>query len=621
MVEFEVWTQGRKAKTGRAGIVAVRKLFKFIIAQEGAVESILASGSPVVWHRHVKAWANAIKNDETIAIATRSQYIGNARQFLRHLQSRGHIPRFSLPRTLRRVRQGSTRKKTLAETGLAVASDGENTPPPGVQDLGDDVVALWRELRASPDVTYDKPKMLDLLDLHLEVLRGAAQAEARAIWKSFQDTQRALQQSRIDAVEAFLANNGGRFSRAAGHGGGSWSIFAERDNLLAYLESRHGGLVPSRHEDPAIYRFITNNYSVAEISQLLHTTTDSAICFCIIILIESVMNVSSLLELEKDNLEGSDLPGHKRITWWKDRAKGIMLWRDLIVGPRDQMLIGHEGDISAPQAFQCLLDMRSRLLPHVPPSEDSLLLIVRLLANSREMPTVASSIVPLKESTLGQAWHRFRKRHPLLADLPITLDQIRSTIALKRALETNGDIFVIKDLLGHSSIVTSANYIETAVVGRINEGKVRLATEFLTVAATEGNTELQQKLGITSERADELLGKARKKGFGIKCRDDRKGAAPGTQPGEECDRYEHCAVCTERLVHEGVEAAAEMLAFKRHILSQKPRLERENPERWREVWAVFVIFLNVALIRMGANFRAQGRKLAALIDYSAVVLD
>jgi integrase len=621
MEEFETWTASRKRKSAQGAIIPVRGLFRFIAESERLREGMLKADDVSGWHTGLHTWWKRIKDDATLAPTTRNTYLGQVKGFLAHLRSQGRAPRLAFPKPIKGASNGRPRRPTLAESGM-IGGQGSRQCPDYLRDLGDDVVDLWHRLRASPDVSADPGRMLDLLDLHLEVLRKIAQEEARGIWDGFQATARMLEHADTGRIERFLAENYGRSARSLGSGRGSRSIFGSRDDVLAYVSSRYGGVMPSRFEDEFLYRLVTNRFGgVAEISELLHSTTDTAISFIVILLIETVMNVAPLLDLRTDDMRDSEQPGHKWIRWWKDRAKGVELGRDFIIGQRDQMAPGFQGHITAPQAFACLLEMRERLVPHVPPGEDEVLLLVRTLSTSRSAPTAAGLIAPLNEKTLDAAWDRFKKRHPILADLPITLSQIRSTVALKRALETNGDLMVIKELLGHASIGTTERYIKVAAVGRINEHKIRRATEFLTIKATDGNAELQEMLGISAAQAAALLALERRKPFGIRCRDDRKGAAPGTTPGETCTRFPHCAVCDERFVVESVETATEMHAFKRHILNEKPRLEGENLARWSEVWAPLVLFFNVALDRMRPDIRARGRELSQFMDLSAIVLD
>lgn len=619
--EFLEWRQTKRVKTTESNIVAVRMLFRSLMEARGIIlPHDIAAGTPSEWQAAVHSWADAVRADDSIVASTRNAYILDATRFLKHLQVKGRVPRFRLPRGVRNATPVQNRKPTLPEVALKVPGGSKGTPPPEIIALGDEIADLWRQLRALPDA--DKPTgMLRLINLHLDNLRRCAEQEIRRIWHDHLEAEALIAKADIAEVRHFLQRNNGRSSRSLGSGRGSQSIFGDMKNLLAYLEYEWGGLVPSRFEDPSLYRLITNKYSVADISARLHLITDTAVPFLVPILIDTCMNVGCVYELPTTCLRTSETPGSRAIAWVKWRADAAELEMELPIGSRSQLEPDSDQAVTAPRALECLLKLRTRLVPYVLPEEQNRLLLVRRLGGDVRYETASAAVAPLTEKALEAAWHRFRARHPLLADLPITMDQIRSTVLLKTALETDGNIDAVKRKAQHKQYSTTIRYLAGAAMVALNADKARRVQDFLFVSATAGADELRSRFGIEPEDAARILAQARRKGFGLHCQNDSRGTAPGTMPGKACHRSDYCPVCEERLVVEDVSVAAGMCAFRAHILSQEARLVRERPDRWREVWGPFVLFLNVALERMRPDIRLQGIAQAKRLDFSYLELD
>lgn len=619
MSEFEVFSQSRRRKSGQSAVVAVRKCFAYIATLEELRGAVL-KGQAVAWRAAIRSWWNSIVEDPSLGSTTCNSYLYSVGRFVRHLQASGLAPQFRLPSPLPNAGEGSRPRPTLAEPGIAPQMLRKPCPA-SVKALGGEIEELWEELGRSEDVESDPKCMADLLELHLDVLRKCAELDARRIWADFEATERMLDKADGSRIAKFLSENQGRFNRSRGSGRGSYSIFESRDDVLIYIDMKYGGIIPTQTQDPSLYRLIQNrSYTNAETSRLLVSTPDSVIPFVVIILIETVINIAPLFDMSISDLIESHEPGHKTLKWCKLRAGGKIIERDFPVGGRDQMNIAHDGNITAVKSFECLKKMRRKLVGRVAPNERDILLLV-LLGNSRGETTRDRSISPINESVLARAFQRFKERHPILSNLTITLGQIRGSVALKMALQPDGNIETIRYLLGHDLLPTTQRYIDRAVVGRLNVDKARRAQNVIVIGATESRPDLRERLGYTDRQVQELLGQHSNKPWGIKCRDDKVGAAPGTAPGVPCTRTEHCAICSQRFVVESDQSAAEMFALKRHILAEKPRLERENTDRWQNVWAPTIVFLNVALIRMKARTRRSGRELAASLDYSGIVLE
>ncbi|OQM74580.1 hypothetical protein [Manganibacter manganicus] len=293
------------------------------------------------------------------------------------------------------------------------------------------------------------------------------------------------------------------------------------------------------------------------------------------------------------------------LSWFKDRAGGILLTAELELGSATALQYGSNAHISAPRAVECLIALRKRLIPHADPSERDRLLLVHHKAGATRRKASADAVTCLSEAAQNQAWHRFRRRHPILAEYPITLDLIRTTILLKEALESGNSILRVQRKAQHASPTTSARYVENHATHLLNQGKVREVQEFMFASATRGHDEIRTAFGLTSERADTILAKARKKGFGGW---QHQSVATADEAPDKEGTIAHWITHGENFIVEDKYVAAEMHAFRRHIIAETPSL-RSSPS-WYETWAPLLLLLNVALQKMNADTRLRGEAIA-----------
>jgi hypothetical protein len=498
----------------------------------------------------------------------------------------------------------SDRKKTLAEIGVNQSKVDDDVNLPEILEFDSDAARLWDAMKNSPGEEVLRRSMTELLNMHLRILRAAADAEIREIWHKYIAAKGMVASTDVTPIRDFLRENGGRFSRALG-GRGSKSIFEDEASVLAWIHYQYRGLVPSRIEDERLYRLITNKFDgVADISARFHLIADTTVPLCIPILMDTAMNVGCLVELSKDCKKPSHQNGFAHITWMKNRARGHELGIDVAIGKSTQLQADSAEPVSAPVAIDCLRTLRQPLECWAAKGDRSKLLLFRALGGNVEFSRSRSSVRSLSERALNGAWIRFRNRHPLLARLPIRLDQIRPTLLLKCALETNGDILAVQCLAMHKNLETSARYVHSLPMLAIGRAKVRRVQEYIFVAATGRNTEILDQIGMNQAHANLLLAEAKRMGFSL------------TSEVAERPIDDLRSELVYRFVIADARSVAEMAAFRRHIIASQAQLLRDMPDRWQNVWAPFAVFIGLALDRMPPDIRANGQRAAKEQTYT-----
>jgi hypothetical protein len=118
------------------------------------------------------------------------------------------------------------------------------------------------------------------------------------------------------------------------------------------------------------------------------------------------------------------------------------------------------------------------------------------------------------------------------------------------------------------------------------------------VAATNGSDEMLDEVGMNRSHADLLLSEARRMGFSLTAEmDNRSVDDPDSTP-------------IYRFVIADPQAVAEMVAFRKHITASQTQLSRDAPERWRNIWAPFTVFIGRALDDVPPDIRARGLSIA-----------
>jgi hypothetical protein len=578
-----------------------------------AVEFV-ASWSPDDWHRAFSLSAEATRNDTSLNAITRDQYISNANLFAASLQVKGTIPRFELPPGVENAHLSSIPKRAVSE----VITVSQHRGPPALLDADQATVEAWEHLSKLTDIS-DPAVMHERLTIILARIRLVAEQGIRKHQAAHATAMAQIDVAEHARISRFLAENKGRSSRSMGSGRGSKSAFSDKSSVLSYIEYEFGGMPPTRFEAPALARLIYNRYSMKEIVYGSFLTTETAIYYLIIILIDTAMNVSSALSLSIRSMTRIDVGDYYNITWYKDRASDYPM-QDSFLDARNHP---KEQSIGIVEVMETLQSLNARLRNFALPEEADLVFLVGNLNGPRgsQGKYRAGS---LSEHIESKAWHRIRKRDPILSELPITLDMIRSSILLLECLDTNNNIFAINSKAHHENYRTTSRYMQRVSVNTLNVTQVRTVQDFLVAAATENLADVRKEIGMTPERAAKIVGEARRKGFGSwASMRDRHHAEPGDSDADPVQDalsdIEKWLVAGENLLLADETVAAELSAFRAHILKEKSALL--HTPSWTETWAPLLMFLNMAIEAFPPSLRLRGEELAEEMEMFYTELD
>ncbi len=448
--EFLAYTSGVSPATQDAYLFPVQQLCKF--AGNFDLSRTAESWGAIEWKTLVDSYADNIKKATGLRPTTKNDYIDGVNRFMRHMQVKNIIPEFRLPKGIKNAHLTAGRKKSVGE--LLPTNWSLFETPPAIAAADEEIREVWRQLTLLWN-TGDSKVVLARINLIFKAIREAAQREIREAWSEFKKVNSQIAATDVQAVFDFLEKNNGRYTRSLGSGRGCKSIFEIRENLLAYIAARYDGIVPSKEIDPQLLRFVWNNGGLKAFRDMFHTTADNIIPFLSIMLIDAPMNVSDSLEVTTDCLEQTEHPSKFWFHWIKDRADEDNLSVSVRIGHRSALELDSERDITIPQCIECLLKMRSRLT-NVAIGGDEKYLFLVLSANPDVVKSTAQNrgvpaSVRLNDSRAAKAWRRFCKRHPVLSEFRLTLDQFRTTCLLKEKIET-GNIFRVQRKGAHKNL-------------------------------------------------------------------------------------------------------------------------------------------------------------------------
>lgn len=348
-------------------------------------------------------------------------------------------------------------------------------------------------------------------------------------------------------------------------------------NFLAVIDQLRGGIPPrNAAEDNDVYgRFFGNRYfaygGLRTIAPMLNPEGDAVGAALTLYLIESGANVSVGRTLDRDCIEASDLGGYHRITGHKARAKGKPIIIDL---PDSSPAI---------RAIKWLLSA-GRRLPVYAGEERNRLFLMRI-----------GSRVQLMTSSFYAAWFKdFVSSAPGLEGLNLLPSMIRPSVLLHASLSNDGRLMTGMALGQHSTLISQGYQQKwpTRLLYDQNIRRFQGAFETLIMANVE---DAASKLGITVEQFDARLGDLRPTGLGTYCQDQRG------RPGElrdSCSSVDCWNDCPHLLIVAEVEAIAALQLWQTSLRAVQPEWERDQPERWDEVWLPWLCLTDVVEEKM-----------------------
>jgi hypothetical protein len=328
------------------------------------------------------------------------------------------------------------------------------------------------------------------------------------------------------------------------------------------------------------------------------------------------MNISSALNLRTNSMEEIISNSYYKLNWYKTRYG-----EDVISDYFDREASNEDNNISVIDVIELLVYLNKRLESFAIPAERQHLFLVGNLIGPHGSKG-AYRVGVLSETLESKAWQRIRANDPILKEISITLDMIRSSVLLLECLETNYNLFSVNHKAKHANYSTTIRYMHRRTVRSVNVTQVREVQEFIVAKATEQLPEVRDVLGMTNDKAAEIVGKARRKGFGswaIKKSKSVRKLPKSEVPEDPAYALENWIVQGEKLFIADDEVAAEILAFRSHILRERPLLE--PTPTWVETWAPLLLLLNRATEAMSPLLRERGERIAAEMDIFYAELD
>jgi hypothetical protein len=274
--------------------------------------------------------------------------------------------------------------------------------------------------------------------------------------------------------------------------------------------------------------------------------------------------------------------------------------------------------IGVVNVIECLIELQRRLRDFAIPSESESLFLVAGLsgpAGSQGKYRVGT----LTEALENKNWHRIRREDPILAEFPITLDQIRTSILLLEALETGNDLIRVNARAKHASYSTTVRYLHKLSTATLNKQLVREVHDFTFAAGTEKLADVRQAMGMTPQRAAFVISNARRKGFGGWTTIHEQGVDGEQRENTADNALENWLTSGEKIIWADPDVAAELHAFREHIVGQSSTLRFQ--ETWVETWGPLLLFINMALEAMPPGIRVEGERRAEELELFYAELD
>lgn len=495
--------------------------------------------------------------------------------FLKHLQDAGVLPTFEFSEPVKVTNAG----KIPPISHLPVDSERlELLSPP--------MKSAVHELESLTDAR-DPMKVQEKISRMRDLLREHWTEKARAVWTKFVDGNRLADSDADFDVDRFLAEyspDGGR----SFHGPWRDKLYSDTQ-IIKLVKRRYGGIIPARGEEGSqLADYIREIGAARRIRPILHSTVDSIVPFYGLLLNagDLALNPSSAKTMTEDSSSSTDSPGLQTVYWDKGRSGETFSEHCFVEGAA--------GEMTVPQAQSCLRAMSAPLRPYAVEDEKRSLFLVTTPFSTRE------TIGVISDDALVHGWKRSLESHPFLCVYKILPMHLRSSHLYHKFLQTGGDVIEVNKLARHAWLETSQIYVNLNTSEFVAARDARQVQDFLLMKATPTRQQLHQELGLDAAVAKRLTVSAASLGFlgwDLDC---------GEQ--DRLSEFESWLINGEKVFIETVEVAAELYAFRNHLVDNAHVL-RET-EDWSGTWAPMILLMNAALGEMSADIRNKGSKLA-----------
>lgn len=452
------------------------------------------------------------------------------------------------------------------------------------------VRGIASDLRSMPDLPVRPADAVRLvLDRRLDVLRDKASALLRLAMRELEHGRELVATADIDGAafeSAYIAAKRDRReqarllrsyfpcsvpSKAACPGRGV-------ANLLALVQQRHQGVPPRGFGSQVIAdfgQFFAKRYleygGLQSIEPWLIPSASAVGAVLTLYLLESGANVSVGRTLDRECIERSDTHDYCRVTGYKARARG----RPIIV---DLPLTS-----SAVVGIKWLLQAGDPLRATAKHDQDRLFLV-----------RMGSRVQLITPHWYTHWFKSFAASEPGLHGVELLPSMIRPSVLLRAALNNDGRLLVGQSIAQHG-LAVSQGYQQKWPTRMLYDENVRRFQSALETVILSGVEEAASKIGITPAQFKERLGNLRATGLGTFCRDQRGRSG---ENGTRCETVDCWNGCPHMLIVAEVEAIAALQLWQRSLRAVQPEWERDQPQRWDEVWLPWLCLTDVVEEKM-----------------------
>jgi hypothetical protein len=293
---------------------------------------------------------------------------------------------------------------------------------------------------------------------------------------------------------------------------------------LTYVLHEHGGIIPlGKKTRPLTFHisFCRSRGGIEKVRAYLIPNSAAANAARLIFLLDTGSNCAVGLSLDRGCLSDSDVPGHKSIAGFKDRARGKLIVSDLPV--RDPL---HE--ISCVEALEIYEEMSQRLVERAPARRKNKLFLYVHKKGKVDVMGYSSADKQLKA---------LLSRHQEFQGLNLTAEMIRPTRLFQAMYQNDGSLIDANVLADHASFSTTSIYANKPSLRIVYERLIREFQSLFQVVSISDIEGAAQKLRMNNSQFRSLLKKAHRTGLGVACFDPKSGYQPGSIKGEDCSQY------------------------------------------------------------------------------------
>jgi hypothetical protein len=563
---------------------------RFAISLASSVSSPPREWSDIDWASFTNDWIRSRQTSglsDGYANADRS----NIHEFFKSVWLAGRVPEFDL---VPAIANPSTRKK--ADLGSIVQSR-----PYDYSKMTKKQAAIARRLEELTEIS-DPEVHRERLTILLQVLEDHASSEIRRYWAEFDEVRVFLEDGTGLNIDRFLSSY--RISRAPLRFRRGWQkrLRNRRDRMrfLCHPEIYNDALLSP--DENCVKKWLSEKgYSARDVCNGLHPTIANVIPIMTLVMVDLNLEESSALSMAPDCCTQTDDGKSVSIRWTKGRS-GEMQTEVRPKGTKASLHPRSTETITSFQALSFLNDLRARL-EHAIPKEDKDVAFVVCNQSHRERSIVGR----INEVGLSKFFRRFLERNPILEVFSFTLDKIRGTGVLKVYLKSGGNILETARAARHKSLENTKKYIDTVSADHVERRQVREVQDLLLANSLPSHSELRERLGLNETRVKQIAEQTSRSGFlewfptpGVK----RK---PKTK--DKRSQFMEMLLSGQHIILEDPEVAAEIFAYRRHLIDQVPVLR--DTDDWWDVWAPAILYFTKSLQAMRPDIRLAGEQLAA----------